>query len=48
MDTANKKFIPLQPVAPAAGKRAVTVRPVLDALAGIGMARRLADGRYAA
>lgn len=30
------------------GKRASTVRPVLDALAGIGMARRLADGRYAA
>ena len=30
------------------GKRAATVRPVLDALAGIGMARRLNDGRYAA
>ncbi|MGE8140915.1 hypothetical protein ACQKOE_02970 [Novosphingobium sp. NPDC080210] len=30
------------------GKRAATVRPVLDALAGIGMARRLHDGRYAA
>lgn len=30
------------------GKRAATVRPVLDALAGIGMARRLKDGRYAA
>ena len=30
------------------GKRAATVRPVLDALAGIGMARRLSDGRYAA
>lgn len=30
------------------GKRASTVRPVLDALAGIGMARRLANGRYAA
>lgn len=30
------------------GKRASTVRPVLDALAGIGMARRLKDGRYAA
>lgn len=30
------------------GKRAATVRPVLDALAGIGMARRLEDGRYAA
>ncbi|WP_353199962.1 DNA methyltransferase [Sandarakinorhabdus sp.] len=29
-------------------KRAATVKPVLDALAGIGMARRLADGRYAA
>lgn len=30
------------------GKRAATIRPVLDALAGIGMARRLKDGRYAA
>jgi len=30
------------------GKRAATVSPVLDALAGIGMARRLKDGRYAA
>jgi hypothetical protein len=30
------------------GKRPATVKPVLDALAGIGMARRLADGRYAA
>ncbi len=30
------------------GKRAATVQPVLDALAGIGMARRLNDGRYAA
>lgn len=30
------------------GKRAATVRPVLEALASIGMARRLKDGRYAA
>lgn len=30
------------------GKRAASVRPVLDALTGIGMARRLKDGRYAA
>ncbi len=30
------------------GKRASTVRPILDALAGLGMARRLPDGRYAA
>lgn len=30
------------------GKRAASVRPVLDALAGLGMARRLSDGRYAA
>ena len=30
------------------GKRAASVRPVLDALAGVGMARRLEDGRYAA
>ena len=29
-------------------RRAATVRPVLDALAGLGMARRLSDGRYAA
>jgi hypothetical protein len=29
------------------GKRASTVMPVLDALAAIGQARRLADGRYA-
>jgi hypothetical protein len=30
------------------GKRATSVRPVLDALTGIGMARRVKDGRYAA
>lgn len=30
-----------------AGKRAATVIPVLDALAAIGQARRLGDGRYA-
>lgn len=30
------------------GKRASSVQPVLEALAGIGMARRLGDGRYAA
>lgn len=30
-----------------AGKRAATVTPVLDALAAIGQARRLSDGRYA-
>jgi hypothetical protein len=30
-----------------AGKRAATVTPVLDALAAIGQARRLQDGRYA-
>jgi len=29
-------------------KRAASVRPVLDALAGVGLARRLNDGRYAA
>lgn len=28
------------------GKRAATVQPVLEALTCIGMARRLADGRY--
>ena len=43
-----------QPLAPQdvarafQGKRAASVRPVLEALAGIGMARRLGDGRYAA
>lgn len=31
-----------------AGKRAASVKPVLDALAAIGQARRLDDGRYAA
>jgi hypothetical protein len=30
------------------GKRAASVKPVLDALAAIGQARRLQDGRYAA
>ena len=30
-----------------AGKRAATVTPVLDALAAMGQARRLSDGRYA-
>lgn len=30
------------------GKNAQTVRPVLDALAGLGMARRLNNGKYAA
>ncbi|MCJ1961609.1 hypothetical protein [Novosphingobium mangrovi (ex Hu et al. 2023)] len=30
------------------GKRASTTHPVLDALAGIGMVRRLADGWFAA
>jgi len=30
-----------------ASKRAATVIPVLDALAAIGQARRLSDGRYA-
>ena len=31
-----------------AGKRASSVAPVLDALAAMGQARRLDDGRYAA
>ena len=30
------------------GKRAATVRPVLDALAGVGLARRAGEGKYAA
>jgi hypothetical protein len=41
--------MPPQEVARAfAGKRAASVTPVLDALAAIGQARRLEDGRYAA
>ena len=41
--------LPPQEVARAfAGKRASSVTPVLDALAAIGQARRLEDGRYAA
>lgn len=30
------------------GKRVATIRPVLDALAGVGLARRTAEGKYAA
>jgi hypothetical protein len=30
------------------GKRAATIRPVLDALAGVGLARRTGEGKYAA
>ena len=30
------------------GKRAATMRPVLDALAGVGLARRTGEGKYAA
>jgi Fe2+ or Zn2+ uptake regulation protein len=30
------------------GKRAATVRPVLDALTGVGLARRTVEGKYAA
>lgn len=30
------------------GKRAATIRPVLDALAGVGLARRTAEGKFAA
>lgn len=30
------------------GKRASTIEPVLNALAAVGQARRLTDGRYAA
>lgn len=41
--------LPPQDVARAfKGKRAASVRPVLDALASVGMARRLENGRYAA
>ena len=45
---ANAPLAPADVARAFKGKRAATVRPVLDALAGIGMARRLKDGRYAA
>lgn len=46
--TARAPLAPQDVARAFKGKRAATVRPVLDALAGIGMARRLGDGRYAA
>ncbi|MFA5963110.1 MAG: DNA methyltransferase [Sphingomonas sp.] len=46
--TASAPMAPQDIARAFKGKRAATVRPVLDALAGIGMARRLEDGRYAA
>lgn len=46
--TAGAPLAPQDVARYFAGKRAASIRPVLDALAGIGMARRLKDGRYAA
>ncbi len=46
--SANAPLTPQDVARAFKGKRAATVRPVLDALTGIGMARRLKDGRYAA
>ncbi len=46
--TAPQPLLPQDVARAFKGKRAATVRPVLDALAGLGMARRLEDGRYAA
>lgn len=48
LSAANTPLAPADVARAFKGKRAATVRPVLDALAGIGMARRLGDGRYAA
>lgn len=48
LSTAGSPLAPQDVARAFKGKRAATVRPVLDALAGIGMARRLKDGRYAA
>lgn len=48
LNTAPAPLAPQDIARAFRGKRAATVRPVLDALAGIGMARRLHDGRYAA
>ncbi|MCP5390313.1 MAG: class I SAM-dependent DNA methyltransferase [Sphingomonadaceae bacterium] len=48
LSTAQTPLAPQDVARSFKGKRAATVRPVLEALAGIGMARRLKDGRYAA
>ena len=48
LSTAQTPLAPQDVAKAFKGKRAATVRPVLEALAGIGMARRLKDGRYAA
>ncbi|NCP15376.1 MAG: class I SAM-dependent DNA methyltransferase [Sphingomonadales bacterium] len=48
LSTAQTPLAPQDVARAFKGKRAATVRPVLEALAGIGMARRLKDGRYAA
>jgi hypothetical protein len=48
LSVANTPLAPQDVARAFKGKRASTIRPVLDALAGIGMARRLKDGRYAA
>jgi hypothetical protein len=46
--TAQAPLAPQDVARAFKGKRAASVRPVLDALTAIGQARRLADGRYAA
>jgi len=46
--TAHAPLAPQDVARAFKGKRAASVRPVLDALTAIGQARRLADGRYAA
>lgn len=46
--TSSRPLAPQDIARSFKGKRAATIRPVLDALARIGMARRLGDGRYAA
>lgn len=46
--TASSPLAPQDVARAFKSKRAATIRPVLEALAEIGMARRLKDGRYAA
>jgi hypothetical protein len=48
LTTAAVPLTPQEVARSFRGKRAASVRPVLEALAGIGMARRLGNGRYAA
>jgi hypothetical protein len=48
VDRARRPVLPSDVARRFRGKRAATVRPVLDALAGMGRLRKLHDGRYAA